>query len=175
MDDDEVTVTYGEYPYVHSPARTVFYFTKSPYDDLILIVVQGHGEALENPYYRVLESEHNKFETVECMRLYKYDNASETWIRMDALDFGTSIFVGLSYPFHGSWNGIEINRVYMSNIVDSDVIMFGSEDGLYKLFRKLNYPCTLGGRLLRRQMMRTPIWFRPTTPLNNISIRGLLV
>jgi hypothetical protein len=109
------------------------------------------------------------------MRLYKYDNASETWIRMDALDFGTSIFVGLSYPFHGSWNGIEINRVYMSNIVDSDVIMFGSEDGLYKLFRKLNYPCTLGVRLLRRQMMRTPIWFRPTTPLNNISIRGLLV
>jgi hypothetical protein len=28
---------------------------------------------------------------------------------------------------------------------------------------------------LRRQMMRTPIWFRPTTQSNNISIRGLLV
>jgi hypothetical protein len=72
---------------------------------------------------------------------------------MDALDFGASIFVELNYPFHGSWN----------------------EDGVYKLFRKLNYPCTLGAHLLRRQMMRTPIWFMPTTPLNNISIRGLLV
>jgi hypothetical protein len=94
---------------------------------------------------------------------------------MCALDFGASIFVGLNYPFHGSWNGIELNRVYVSNIVDSDVIVFGSEDGVYKLFRKLNYPCTSGAHLLRRQMMRTPIWFRPTTQSNNISIRGLLV
>jgi hypothetical protein len=109
------------------------------------------------------------------MRLYKYDDAGGTWIRMDALDFGASIFVGLNYPFHGSWNGIELNRVYVSNIVDSDVIVFGSEDGVYKPFRKLNYPCTPGARLLRRQMMCTPIWFMPTTPLNNISIRGLLV
>jgi hypothetical protein len=38
---------------------------------------------------------------VECMRLYKYDDAGGTWIRMDALDFGVSIFVGLNYPFHG--------------------------------------------------------------------------
>jgi hypothetical protein len=175
MDDDEVTITCGEYPYVRSPARTVFYLAKSPYDDLILIVVQGHGEALENTYYRVLESEHNKFETVEYMRLYKYDDAGGTWIHMDALDFGASIFVGLNYPFQGSWNGIVLNRVYVSNIVDSDVIVFGNEDGVYRTFRKLNYPCTPGARLLRRQMMRPPIWFRPTTPLNNISIRGLLV
>jgi hypothetical protein len=54
MDDDEVTVTYGEYLYVCSLATTVFYLAKSPYDDLILIAVQGHGEALENSYYRVL-------------------------------------------------------------------------------------------------------------------------
>jgi hypothetical protein len=109
MDDDEVTVTYREYLYVCSPARTVFYLAKSPYDDLILIAVQGHSEALENSYYQVLESEHNKFKTVECMRLYKYDDASRTWIRMDALDFGASIFFGLNYPFHGSWNRIELN------------------------------------------------------------------
>jgi hypothetical protein len=109
------------------------------------------------------------------MSLYKYDDAGGTWIRMDALDFGASIFLGLNYPFHGSWNGIELNRVYVSNIVDSDVIMFGNKDGMYKRFRKLNYPYTPGARLLRRQMMRTPIWFRPTTTLNNISIRGLLV
>jgi hypothetical protein len=134
IDDDEVTVTYGEYPYVRSPARTVFYLAKSPYDDLILIAIQGHGEALENPYYRVLESEHNKFKTVECMRLYKYDDAGGTWIRMDALNFGASIFVGLNYPFHGSWNGIELNRVYVSNLVDSDVIVFGNEDGVYRPF-----------------------------------------
>jgi hypothetical protein len=175
MDDDEVTVTYGEYPYVRNPTRTVFYLAKSLYDDLILIAFQGHGEVLENPYYRVLEREHNKFEMVECMRLYKYDDVGGIWIHMDALDFGASIFVGLNYPFHGTWNGIELNRVYMSHIVDSDVIVFGSEDGVYMLFRKLNYPCTPGARLLKRQMMRTPIWFRPTTPLNNISIRGLLV
>jgi hypothetical protein len=67
----------------------------------------------------------------------------------DALDFGASIFVGLNYPFHESWNGIEPNRVYVCNIIDSDVIVFGSEDGVYKPFRKLNYPCTLGARLLR--------------------------
>jgi hypothetical protein len=76
MDDDEVTVTYGEYLYARSLAKTVFYLAKSPYDDLILIAVQGHDEALENPNNRVLESEHNKFETVECMRLYKYDDAA---------------------------------------------------------------------------------------------------
>jgi hypothetical protein len=149
MDDDEVTVTYGEYPYVRNPARTVFYLAKSPYDDLILIAVQGHGEALENPYYRVHESEHNKFETIECMRLYKDDDADGTWIGIDALDFGASIFVGLNYPFHGSWNGIELNRVYVSNHVDSDVIVFGNEDGVYRPFRKLNYSCTPGARLLR--------------------------
>jgi hypothetical protein len=108
MGEDEVTVTYKEYPYVRNPAKTVFYLGKSPSDDLILIVVQGHSEALEKPYYRVLESEHNKFETVECMRLYKYDDAIGTWIHMDALDFGASIFVGLNYPFYGSWNGIEL-------------------------------------------------------------------
>jgi hypothetical protein len=60
MDDDEVTITYGEYPYVRIPAKTIFYLTKSPYDDIILIVVQGHGEALENPYYQVLKSEHKQ-------------------------------------------------------------------------------------------------------------------
>jgi hypothetical protein len=43
----------------------------------------------------------------------------------------------------------------VSNIVDSDVIVFGNEDGVYRPFRKLNYPCTPGARLLRRQMMHT--------------------
>jgi hypothetical protein len=98
------------------------------------------------------------------MRLYKYDDAAGTWIRMDALNFGASIFVALNYPFHGSWNGTELNRVYVSKILDSDVIVFRSEDGVYKPFRKLNYSCTPGARLLRRQMMCTPISFRPTTP-----------
>jgi hypothetical protein len=35
MSDDEVTLTYREYPYVRSPAKTVFYLAKSPFDDII--------------------------------------------------------------------------------------------------------------------------------------------
>jgi hypothetical protein len=76
---------------------------------------------LKRPYYRVLKSELDRFEDVDEIFLFKFDDMRQTWSGIHAIDLGTSPFVGLNYPFHGTWSGTELSSIYVANMMDYDV------------------------------------------------------
>jgi hypothetical protein len=67
--DNPVIITSTNIPFVEeyffNSDSHVFYLAKTPADELILICVQGSGETLKLPYYRVLKSELDGFEDVD--------------------------------------------------------------------------------------------------------------
>jgi hypothetical protein len=129
--DNPVIITSTNIPFVeeyffNSDSR-VFYLAKTPADELILISVQGSRETLKRPYYRVLKSELDRFEDVDEIFLFKFDDMRQTWSRIHAINLGTSLFVGLNYPFHGTWSGTELSSIYVANMMDYDVVTFSTK------------------------------------------------
>jgi hypothetical protein len=142
--DNPVIITSTNIPFVeeyffNSDSR-VFYLAKTPADELILICVQGSGETLKRPYYRVLKSELDRFEDVDEIFLFKFDDMRQTWSRIHAINLGTSLFVGLNYPFHGTWSGTELSSIYVANMMDYDVVTFSTKGQTDVAVKRYNYP-----------------------------------
>lgn len=103
-------------------------------------------------------------ESIDGMTIHTFDDTETTWSRNHTRIYAYSFFVGLNFPFTGSWSGIKGNHVYVANLLDSDVIILTTKEGEGVRIEKHNYPLDKVARLLSGKSMRTPIWFRPTLP-----------
>ncbi|CAL4892769.1 unnamed protein product [Urochloa decumbens] len=142
----------------------VFYFAKTPVDELIVISLHGHGPRLYSPSCRVLVSEHNRFEQIIGMIMHKFDDSDGTWQPIRRVGHGQSLFVGLNYPFCGAWSGVKHNSVYVASLADNDVMIIAMGSEADSGIEMQDYPIRDGCRLLDGHSIRTPIWFRPKRP-----------
>ncbi|CAL5017646.1 unnamed protein product [Urochloa decumbens] len=151
-------------PAIEGCNEEVFYFAKSPLDELILISMHGKGATSYMPSYRVVESEHNRFDHISAMIMHKFDDSDGTWQRICRVGLGQSLFLGLNYPFFGSWSGLKPNSVYVANVAHNDVMIIGMGSEADVGIKMQDYPIKDGFRLLDGHSMRTPMWFRPKRP-----------
>ncbi|CAL4886802.1 unnamed protein product [Urochloa decumbens] len=141
----------------------VFYLAKSPADELLLIGVQGHCHRAPSSG-RVLVSEHDVFKHIDGVTLHKFDYTHGTWERSHTIGLGQSLFLGLNYPFYGSWSGIKRNSLYVADMGGKDVLTFELKDEGEAIIERHDFPREEAVRLLDGHSMRTPMWFRPTLP-----------
>ncbi|CAL4906684.1 unnamed protein product [Urochloa decumbens] len=144
----------------------LYYLAKSPSDELILITLHGKVPRFEDykPSSRILQSEHDWFEEIGGMTLHRFEDRDGTWEQIHNIGHGYYVFVGLNYPFFGTWNGINPNMVYVANLSEWDVIGFDMDGGENAVLDMRDYPAEDEARLSDGHSMRTPMWFRPTCP-----------
>ncbi|CAL4951600.1 unnamed protein product [Urochloa decumbens] len=142
----------------------LYYLAKSPSDELILISLHGKVPTDYKSSSRILQSENDWFEEIGGMTLHRFDDRDGTWGQIHNFGLGNSVFVGLNYPFFGTWNGINPNMVYVANLSEWDVIGFDMDGGENTVLDMRDYPAEDEARLPDGQSMRTPMWFRPTCP-----------
>ncbi|CAL4962201.1 unnamed protein product [Urochloa decumbens] len=142
----------------------VLYLAISPRDELMLICVHGKVPPDYKPSSRMLQSEHDWFEEISGMTVHKFLDSDGTWEQIHNIGLDQSLFVGLNYPFCGTWSGIKPNSVYVSNLAEWDIMVFDMDGAEDAVFQMQDYPVVDDVRLPDGHSMRTPMWFRPTRP-----------
>ncbi|CAL4886810.1 unnamed protein product [Urochloa decumbens] len=141
----------------------IFFLAKSPADELLIIGVHGHCHRARATG-RLVVNEHDVLKHIDGVQLHKFEESHGTWERICNIGLGHSLFLGLNYPFYGSWNGIKPNCVYVADMGGNDVLTFALQADGEALIEKHDLPTEQGARLLDGHSMRTPMWFRPTLP-----------
>ncbi|CAL4962202.1 unnamed protein product [Urochloa decumbens] len=171
MDDPEAypsKVTPPEFSEEHD--TRVCYLATSPNNQLLLVCMHGEGKSYYEPSLRMVESEHDRIEKPAAISIHVYDDTEHVWRRTQTIAPGVSLFLGMNYPLYGRWSNVKSDRVYIANMAGNDSIIFSLNNEADSSIEVQDYPIEEQYHLLDGHSIRTPMWFRPTTP--SLTARG---
>ncbi|CAN6294799.1 unnamed protein product [Urochloa humidicola] len=143
----------------------IWYLAKSPSDEILLICLHVKFATYYKHSSRLIQGElQDRVDKVHGMTLFKIDVTDSKWERIHEIGLGHSLFIGMNYPFFGTWSGVDPNSVYVANLAEWDVMILDMKAREDAGFKGTDYPVENDKRLCDRFSMRTPMWFRPTRP-----------
>ncbi|RCV10409.1 hypothetical protein SETIT_2G110100v2 [Setaria italica] len=119
----------------------VFYLAIFPSDQLILACMYGHDFGHNNKASRMVWNEHDRFEQLDSISIFEFDDADLTWRRI--LSIGK-------------------DRVYVADVGNFDVgICSMGKEGQVSITNQ-DFSVDEKAHLLQGWIIRTPMWFRPS-------------
>ncbi|RCV18670.1 hypothetical protein SETIT_3G320900v2 [Setaria italica] len=146
-----------------SAVEHVFYLAISPSDQLILACLYGHDFGHNSKPSRMVWNEHDRFEQLDSISMFEFDDANVTWRRISSIGKDQSLFLGLNYPFFVTSTNLKGNSIYVADVGNYDVgICSLGKEGQVSI-TKQDFPVDEKAHLLKGWTIRTLMWFRPTT------------